>query len=154
MNRDALFSAADVAYDNGDYPTALSLFQQAAEAGDSDAMSRLATMYEGGEGVERDIEQSISWDMKAIAAGNRTSLLNLGITYRRLGDIKSAKMWFEKSHAQGDAEAALELAKLYSVSDKEVETVRRYLTEVVSSEYVTQDSIDEAQTLLRELPAA
>ena len=150
MNSSEVFDAADLAYDNEDYLTAFSLFQQ---AGDSDAMSRLAEMYESGVGVKRNVELSIFWDMRAISAGNKTSLLNIGITYRRLGDIKSAKMWFEKSYALGDAEAALELAKLFSISDKEIETVRFYLNEVISSECVTQDSIDEAKKLMRDLPS-
>lgn len=152
MSPDELFNAADFAYGDGDYQTAYALFLQAAEAGDCDAMSRLAEMYESGVGVERNVELSIFWDMKAISAGNRTSLLNIGITYRRLGDMKSARMWFEKSYSLGDAEAALELAKLFSVSDKEVETVRFYLNKVIASEYVTQDSIDEAKKLLLDLP--
>lgn len=141
------FSQADAAYDAGDSSEAFRLFLAAAESGNCDAMCRVAVMYESGEGVEYDVEKSIFWDLKAIDAGSTSSLINLGITYRRLGDIRKAKYWFEKSLETGDGEAALELAKLYSVSDKESATVKRYLQIAISSDRLSENSLEEAKRL-------
>jgi TPR repeat protein len=91
--------------------------------------------------------------MKAIEAGELTSLLNLAITYRMRGDMVSAKHWFEKALDSGDPEAALQLAKLYMVSEKEHETVRRYLELVINDELSLEVSREEAVDLLKGLPA-
>lgn len=146
-----LFLDAESAYERGDLDQAFKLFLGAAERGDSSAMSRVAVMYDSGEGTDRNIDLSIYWDLRAIEAGSTTSLLNLGITYRRIGEIRKARRWFEKSLEGGDAEAALELARLYSVSDKETDKVRGYLTIVLASDFVSPDSKEEAAGLLAEL---
>lgn len=144
------FSRAEAAYDAGDFAEAFRLFLEAAESGNSDAMCRVALMYESGIGTEYDAEKSIDWDLKAIDAGSTTSLINLGITYRRLGDIRKAKYWFEKSLEAGDGEAALELAKLYSVSDKETATVKQYLEVAIASNRLSEASLEEAKSLSQE----
>ncbi|MFC5473458.1 tetratricopeptide repeat protein [Paraherbaspirillum soli] len=147
MDEVDIFLQADAAYDTGDLASAFNLFLQAAEKGNCDAMCRIALMYESGEGIACDIDKSIYWDLKAIDAGSTTSLLNLGITYRRLGNIRKAKYWFEKSLETGDGEAALELARLYSVSDKEIDTVKRYLNIAISSNSLSEASLEEAREL-------
>jgi uncharacterized protein len=139
------FLQADTAYDAGDFAEAFRLFLQAAELGNCDAMCRIALMYETGEGTKPDVEKSIYWDLKAIDAGSTASLINLGITYRRLGHIRKAKYWFEKSLETGDGESALELAKLYSVSDKESDTVKHYLEIAISSNRLSEASLEEAK---------
>lgn len=147
MDTTDIFLKADAAYDAGDFAVAFRLFLQEAEAGNCDAMCRLALMYESGEGTEPDVDKSIYWDLKAVDAGSTTSLINLGITYRRLGNMRKARYWFEKSLETGDGEAALELAKLYSVSDKEVATVKHYLDIAISSNRLSEASLEEAQKM-------
>lgn len=148
MDNDKLFSQADKQHELGRLDVAFKLFLEAAEQGDSSAMSRLACMYADGEGVLRDFEKSIEWDKKAIDAGNTTSLLNLAITYRTLGDIISSKYWFEKALDKGDSEAALQLAKLYMISDKEREKIKYYLSIAISDESICEESHIEANKLL------
>lgn len=148
MGTDQLFIAADAAHDAGDYATALRLFREAAALGDAHAMSRIACMYDNGEGVHRDVTMSIAWDLKAIGLGNVTSMLNLAVTYRRLGDIRTARDWFERALEAGDGSAALELAKLYSVSEKEVDAVTAYLRRALASDDLSPADRDEAQEML------
>ncbi len=151
MNSDDIFNEADKAYDEGDFSKALTLFHRAAEMGDDSSMSRIALMYYSGDGVDVDIEKSIEWDKKAVEAGSFTSSLNLAITYRALGDIKKAKDWFEKALKDGNGEAALQLAKLYMVTDKEVETVRKYLQIAIDHDDMYEESVNEARKLLKGL---
>ena len=145
------FNQAHEVYENGDYRTAFKLFLQAAEDGDVDAMNRIAIMYTCGEGVICDYDKSIEWEKKAIASGSTSALLNIGITYRIKGDIKLSKYWFEKSLDSGDGEAALQLAKLYLVSDKEIDRVKAYLSIAINSERMCEASIEEAKQLLLDL---
>ena len=146
-----LFERADFHYENGEYIKAFELFNKAAINGDSGAMMNLASMYSAGEGIERNFEKAIEWELKAIEAGNETAIYNLGITYRIKGDIVNSKKYFEKAYKLGDGYAALELAKLYSVSSKETDTVKFYLHKALNSEELYEDDIELAINLLAKL---
>lgn len=151
MNSDKIFIEADSAYENGDYIRALLLFKKLAdEDNNADAMSRIAIMFFDGEGVEKDLEKSIEWDLKAIEAGSFVSYSNLAITYRCMGQIKKAKDCFLKAIDQGDHDAALELANLYMVSDLENDKIIEFLTLVSQSQYACEDSIEAAKVLLKD----
>lgn len=143
MNADSLFLDANTAYEAGDFIKAHELFLQAAENGDCYAMTRLAVMCDNGEGVPSNINESIEWDMKAIAAGSESSMLNLGITFRRLGDFENSKYWLEKMLELGDGEAALELAKLYNIHDPSSPLVKHFLAIAMLNNNLSQASIEE-----------
>lgn len=147
---DDLFERASTEYEGGDFKKAFSLFLNAAEGGSVDAMERLASMYGAGEGTGLDFEKSIYWDKKAVDNGSILSLLNLGITYRSVGDIRLSKSWFEKALAAGDGEAALQLAKLYMVSEKEAGIVVGLLNAAIDSKTLCDASLEEASKFLTE----
>lgn len=142
-----LFAIASEKYDKRYYKKALKLFLKSAESGDVDSMVMLGVMYGSGKGVEIDFKISIEWDEKAVAAGSISALLNLGITYRTIGDLVKAKHWFEKSLDAGDVEAALHLAKMYMVSELEVEKVKKYLDIVINSKDALEITKAEAVEL-------
>lgn len=144
-----MYFVADALSDEGKHLEAFALFLQAAELGNCDAMSRLAVLYDSGDGVEKDMEKSIAWDLRAIQSGSRLSLLNLGLTYRNAGDILNAKAWFEKSWEAGDGEAAIELAKIHLLRDRDLAV--SYLKAAISSGDICPDSIEEAESLLMTL---
>ena len=146
-----LFESADSHYENGEFKEAFEMFYTAAINGDSGCMMNLASMYSAGEGVERNFDKAIEWELKAIEAGNETAMFNLGITYRIKGDIINSKRWFEKAYKLGDGYAALELAKLYSVSHKETDTVKFYLHKALQSDDLFEDDIELAKNLLTRL---
>jgi uncharacterized protein len=151
MTPENIFESGMKQYEVGNYEAAFDLIHRAAIDGNRDAMTQLAIMLDAGQGVEQDVEKSIEWDLKAIASGSTTSLINLGITYRKLGDIKASKYWLEKAFASGDGEAALELARLYSVSEKEGQTVKNYLHAALQNKYISDDSKNAAARMLSEL---
>lgn len=146
-----LFVKADSAYEKNDYLLAFDLFVECATNGDVYAMERIANMYTCGEGVKCDYDKAIEWHRKALYGKSASAMINLGITYRIKGDIRKSKYWLKKSLDTGDAEAALLLAKLYMVSDKEKETIIKYLDVVLNSRHVCESSIEEAEKLLIEI---
>lgn len=148
MNNEDVFIKADDAYNSGNMELAFQLFSRAAENGDSSAMSRLAMMYGDGDGIEYNFDKSVYWDLQAIEAGCMSSMSNLAITYRNHGDAREAKKWFEKACESGDVDAALDLAKLLVVSDKELDHVRVLLEQVVNSKEACPASVEEAQKML------
>ena len=151
MGSDDFFLKADSQYELGNFDAAFRLFLKAAEQGSSSAMSRIACMYGNGEGIGQDYGKSLEWDLKAVKFGEDSSMLNLAITYRMVGDIKKAKHWFEKSLASGNGEAALALAKLFMVSDKEEENIKYYLSIAVKHTNLSDQSRNESHAFLAEL---
>lgn len=153
MIKEDQFAKADQLFKDGDYRAAFKLFLSLAKMGDASAMTRVALMCGEGQGAEYSFEESLKWDMKAAEAGNPIALLNLGITYRRHGDAKRAREWFEKALQGGDGEAALELAKMYMISDLETPRVKNYLQVALASKNMCEASREEAERLLDELKA-
>ena len=151
MDADELFLKGDELYEKGDFVGAFSAFMQAAKEGNTSCMTRVASMYTCGEGINCDYDKAIEWELKAIEGGEVTALVNLGISYRIKGDIRKAKHWFERAIESGDGSGALELAKLYMVSPKEKERTIGYLNLAITSSNMCEADIEEAQELLSEL---
>lgn len=145
------FDLASKIYDDGNYDEAFKMFLSLANTGDIDSMLRVALMYSIGEGCEYDIEKSKYWDMKAASQGSVSALFNLGITFRNNGDVREAKKWFQKALNGGEGEAALQLAKMYLISDLEIERVKSYLLQALQVGNLCESSEEEVQLLLKEL---
>ena len=105
------FSKACDLDDRGNHEDEFAIFNTLAANGDVSSMTRLALMYGEGIGVEKDIAKSIYWDKKAIDQGDVVGMINLGITYRSIGDTGSAKALFERALQSGDPEGGIELLK-------------------------------------------
>jgi TPR repeat protein len=145
------FVAADKIFNAGRMTEAFKRFLHLAEKGDTSAMTRVALMYEEGQGTARDVERSVLWNMKASKLGNTTGMFNLAIHHRGLGNSRLATALFEKALEGVDDEAALELAKMFLVSDLETGRVENYLRRVLESPYVSESSREEALVLLDDL---
>ena len=117
------------AYENKDYKTALSIFEDLASKNNAAAQSYLGVMYYNGQGVKQDYKKAKEWFEKAAAQGNANAQLFLGSVYRNgiisrnnLGNIslkqyqdsQKAKEWFEKAAAQNQSHAQHELGVMYS----------------------------------------
>jgi TPR repeat protein len=148
---DEQFIKANALYDTGDYATAFRIFMSLADSNDTASMCWLGNMYAAGQGVVRSFEKAIYWEMQAAENGDVSALFNLGISHRNQGRIREARFWFEKGLEKGDSENALELAKLYFVSDKELEIVDRYLKIALASENLIEASREEAIDFLDKL---
>lgn len=151
MSTGATFAQADKLFDKKKYKSAFKMFLLLSEAGDTHSMSRLANMYFSGQGVEHDVEKSIVWDIKAAQLGNSVSCLNLGVTFRSIGDIRQSKKWFELALEAGHGEAAIELAKMYLISELEIDRAKTYLNIALSGKSLSEDSRNEATELLDNL---
>ncbi|PCJ03188.1 MAG: hypothetical protein COB14_00190 [Alphaproteobacteria bacterium] len=148
MDNDALYAEVEAFYKK-----AFDVLLKLAEAGDAESMCRIANMYAVGDGVGVDYDKSIYWDKKALELNEVSARNNLGCTYRMRGDIVSAKYWFEQAVEHGDIEAALALARLYMVSDKEADKVLEYLDLVINADPVSvcESLVEEAETLKKKL---
>lgn len=142
------FDQGVLAYEKKAYRKAFKLFLSGLANNEFDCLYKLSHMYTTGLGVGCSYEKAIEMDLKLFHLGNISGAFNLGIDYRMIGDIKKSKYWFETAFNLGDMDAALELAKLYMVSDLEVEKIKHFLKLVVQSIDVTEDSKEQAQKFL------
>jgi hypothetical protein len=109
---------AQVAYNRGDYTTALNLVQPAAERGDQEAQYFLGFLYDHGRGVRQDDIEAARWYRKAADQGNAKAQLQLGIMYANSQGVQrnyaEAARWYQKAADQGNADAQYNLGILYS----------------------------------------
>ncbi len=93
------YESGVLAYEAGDYRTALSAFRALAERGDGDAEFMLGAMYFYGKGVPRDPALAAVWFHKAARKGNAGAQLAFGSLHiRGLGvrqDLVKALMWLD-----------------------------------------------------------
>lgn len=101
--------------------------------------------------VEKQIEYSIK--VLQLEDGNiqDSSLYNLAVGYRFKEDLQAYKYFLEKALAYGDSSAALDLAILYSISDKEKSRVKTLLMVVVEDNNAGDTDKEEALQLLKEI---
>lgn len=151
MDSEMLFRQADKAYKaykDEDFKRAFSLFVMSTEHGNGLAMTRLAVMYENGEGTLSDLSKSIEYDLKAIAAGSNTSILNLGLTYKNLGNVGEAMKWFKVALDEGDGEAAFELAKVLYREDRNSPLIKKYLDLAAAAGDLSESTSEEVHEWL------
>ncbi|MFO1079536.1 MAG: retroviral-like aspartic protease family protein [Reyranellaceae bacterium] len=101
----------------GDYATALKLWQPLAEQGNASAQYNIGLMYDRGNGVAQDFRQAMEWYRKAAAQGHARSMNNIGVLYQRgQGVARSdteALAWYRKAAEKGSAPAQYNLGTMY-----------------------------------------
>ena len=106
-----------LAYEKGDYGTALQIFIAVAEKGDLVAQFYLAKMYREGKGVSKDYKAAVKWFNLSAKQGNAVAQYHLGVAYSfGLGvvpDYEIALKWYLKSAEQSNAFAQHHLSLLY-----------------------------------------
>jgi uncharacterized protein len=100
-------------------------YEQSAELGDPLACYEVANCYNGGWGVERNLDSYRSWCFKAATLGDTEAQYRMGAAYR-MGygvpiDVESSLMWYRKAAAKNHPKAFYDLA-LYYQEDKTNQT--------------------------------
>ncbi len=98
------FSAGYKAYLRGDYATALRIFRQFADQGNTEAQLNLGTMYDRGQGVPQDYKEAVQWYRKAAEQGNTDGQYSIGDMYSQgrgvPQDYVLAHMWYNLAAAK------------------------------------------------------
>lgn len=137
-------------------PKAFSWLERSANAGDLEGQFHLATCYETGYGVERNMETAIGWYKSSAIAGNADSLDRL---YRAVSSERNEIVmnWFysvsgldqrvtitpeiEQAAEQGDAIAAQVLAKWYDSHGDNEQAVEWMLRAAETGNALAQDDL-------------
>jgi hypothetical protein len=146
----SLFDQANKAWDSGNLKLALELFLAAAKAGDDDALNSVGYFFDHGIGIKKDSLIAYGWYKRAAMRGNLAGILNMGIWFRDLGNLRRSKFWFERAYARGDGTAAYELGKIYmrQRSSLSRQHAAHYFRVAAMSKYIDSDERESAQALL------
>jgi TPR repeat protein len=110
-----------VAFERGDYETALEEFRGLAEAGDHDGQIGLGVMYANGYGVAQDFVQAAHWFRLAAEQGVASAQYRLGdLYYRGLGvaeDFSEAALWIDLAARQGYVDAQRLFAIMHALGE-------------------------------------
>ena len=106
------------------YLVAATDFDVYAQKGDAKSQTSLASMYEQGLGVEKNIAMAINWYHKAANQGYAVAQYHMGRLYAESNDVEinvaEAKYWLEKAASQGYGKAQQMLAELKELDGPEV----------------------------------
>lgn len=95
---------------------AASEFDVFAQKGDADSQNTLGSMYEKGQGVNKNMELAFKWYEKAAHQGHALAQLNMGRLYLAgvsvPHDAHQAAYWLDLAAAQGVREAATMLSDM------------------------------------------
>jgi len=107
---------ADEEFDAKHYTAALYLYKKVAENGNAAAQNRLGYIYQNGLGITMNVNKANEWFRKSAENGDEWGQYNLGVNYQYgqglEQDEKKAMYWLKKSKAQGNADAATQIAIL------------------------------------------
>ena len=113
--------SAAAAYKDGNFSDALSIWREAASAGDVEAMSWIGACYANGDGVELDDAEALKWYTQAAELGNALAQANVG-AFHYMGrgtqkDANKAVEWLERASEGNDLNGLFNLAQLYTHGD-------------------------------------
>jgi TPR repeat protein len=106
MSESADFQRGSIAYESGDYVTALREWKPLAEQGDAVVQYILGQMYSKGKGVPKDYKTAVMWYTFSAEQGYANAQGNLGAMYifgaGVLKDYVYAHMWGSIANTNGN----------------------------------------------------
>ena len=116
MSWSADFQKGLIAYESGDYATALREWRPLAEQGNAGAQFNLGLMYDRGRGVPQNDETAVKWYRLSAEQGHAVAQYNLGVMYDNgkgvPQDDKTAVKWWTLAAEQGHTLAQQKLNQL------------------------------------------
>ena len=85
------------------------LFMKAAIQNDPFSQYMVGVNFFYGKGVKENFDEAAQWYIKAAENGEHHAQVELGMIFEMGGDIESAKRWYKKAAAQGNADAKQKL---------------------------------------------
>lgn len=114
---DAYYEKGVKLFEQKNYPKAMSLFLQSANAHNVKAMVYLGYMYENGYGVKQDKNKGIEWYSKAADRGYDIAQHNIANMYYQGNGVernyKRALEWFKKAAEQGLPESQFYIGEMF-----------------------------------------
>jgi len=111
------YESGTIAFERGDYGTALREFKVLAEQKDSRGQYGLGLMHDLGTGVPTDFKEAVKWYRLSAKQGNADAQNNLATMYAEgegvEKDANKAAKWYERAAQQGNFDAPNNLGTMY-----------------------------------------
>lgn len=148
-----LYQRAEEEWRRGRLRSAFRCFLAAARAGEVSAFVTVGCCYDFGRGVKPDEEAALYWYRRAYRSRSGTCFAanNIGCIWRDRGRVNRALHWFRRTVRLGDADANLNIAKIYLVNKRDPVRAARYLTKARKSPWATEGAKEEAKNLMEDL---
>ena len=124
------------AYGQGDYATAIAIWEPHAHQGNREAQFAMGVLYFEGHGVSKNLDEALAWFRKAANSGHPTAMFNLGVAYwegRGLNkNFSQAVDWWERAAESGDVASQYNLGLAYYLgkgAQKDIDKARSWLTQ-------------------------
>lgn len=138
--------AAYVAFDQGQYLTALKLAEEAAKKGDAASHTLVGRIYAEGLGVGRDAKLAAQWYARGAELGDANAMFAYGVLLAEgrgvAKDRAAAASYFEKAAMTGHAAANYNLGMLFLKGDGKPENPYRAAQHIA---YAASKGIAQAQ---------
>lgn len=112
--RDKDFLRAETAHASADYIQAAEIWQRLADADDIISRTRLAWLYEKGQGVKRDLNYAAELFRQSAMGGHAEAQYALAVMLQtgkgQAKDLQESHLWLQKAANLGHREASLALA--------------------------------------------
>ncbi len=112
------FATGRVAYDSGDYETALTEWRPLADAGDADGQFGMGLLYGNGFGVALDDEQALKWYGLAASQGHAEAQCNIAVMHANGWGVpqsdEEALKWYGLAAEQGVTPAQINVGRMYA----------------------------------------
>jgi TPR repeat protein len=138
-------------WDAGKLRAAFKHFVLGANMGDSSAQHNLGYFYRHGVGVTKNRSAALKWYKRAYRQGSRVSASNIANIFRDEKKSTQALLWYRRAIKLHDADANLEIAKIYLSENGVHPKARQYLRRTINAKSadVTRASQQEARLLLK-----
>lgn len=107
------------AYSEGDYATALVVWQPLAEQGDKHGQFGLGLLYANGWGVDLNDDEALKWYGLAASQGHGEAAYNLGVMNANGWGLpqsdEGAFKWYSQAAESGFTTAQISLGKMYAI---------------------------------------
>jgi TPR repeat protein len=114
------------------------------------AFSTVGNFYDNGIGVKADSDAALDWYRLAYRRGDRCVANNIECILRDRKKLGQAIEWFRRAVKQNDGDANLNIAKIY-LQKGDLGKTRSYLDKARRSPWATEQSKEEARSLLRKM---
>ena len=134
------FEKGRIAYDKGDFATALREWTPLAEQGDASAQNNLGVMYERGQGVVQVYKTAVKWYRLSAEQGNANAQLSLSLMYAIgkgvLQDKIYTHMWSNISSSNGNKDAVtIRKSVAETMTTADISTAQKLARECVRKKY-------------------
>lgn len=139
-----------------DLDKAASLYRQAMDRGNAEAMAGLGELYQSGRLGSNGLTMAVEFYRKAAESGNMTGQYNLGYCYERGQGVehneKEATKWYRLAAEGGDATAQYDVAQRYALGlGTETDLVEAYKWYVLASKQGQPDARTKLSALKSKL---